>query len=179
MAVDFRVALMAEIAALDEELQTDERYVKLCELRRIAALYPAPTQSQQPDKLHDSAPPPANAANPSGSARKTTAVRERALREAKTYVAAERRIVPTRDIHQHLLNNDINVGGESPQNNLSALISRSGIFESHGRLGWTVMGSKVSESALNDEAGTEGEIVNADAAGAGSDVSAALDDLLS
>lgn len=160
MAADFRAALMAEIAFLEGELQADERYIKLEGLRRIAGLYPMSTQSQQTEKSPESAPAHPEDANRYTGTRKTTAVREQALHEAKTYVLAEHRVVPTRDIHQHLLDKGINVGGESPQNNLSALISKSGIFVAHGRSGWTVLEDSVSKS-LQDIQAAEDRLADA------------------
>ena len=42
---------------------------------------------------------------------------------------------------KHLTANNVEVGGSNPLNNLSAMLSTSGLFQSHGRKGWTIKGT--------------------------------------
>lgn len=135
---DFARALMAEIANLESELERDVRYVRLRELRRIHHLYasaiaevPSVAAVRQEQSATERAPQ-------RQSARQASPDRERALSAAKEYVTSLGRVVPTREILDQLVTSGIEVGGVSPLNNLSAMISTSGAFQSHGRKGWTM-----------------------------------------
>lgn len=135
---DFTAALMAEIASLESELEHDVRYVRLRELKRIHHLYGSPISDRS---LVAAARQDQSAVEPAPqrqSVRQSSPDRERALAAAKKYVASLGRVVPTREILDYLMTNGIEVGGTSPLNNLSAMISTSGAFQSHGRKGWTM-----------------------------------------
>ena len=49
---------------------------------------------------------------------------------------------PTAKILEELQNLDVSIPGDKAQNNLSAISSYSDDFKSHGRPGWTYIGSK-------------------------------------
>lgn len=135
---DFTAALVAEIASLESELEQDVRYVRLRELRRIHHLYgdlipgrPLVAAARQEQSAVEQAPQRQSVRQPSPD-------RGRALAAAREYVASLGHVVPTREILEYLMANGIEVGGASPLNNLSAMISTSGAFQSHGRKGWTM-----------------------------------------
>ena len=144
MAADFKTALTAEIAHLEAELQADVRYLRLKHLYGIAELYDATIA------------PPASAVQPFASValprkpptRKIDEARARALAESEKFVRSVGRVVPTKEIYAHISAIDgIELHGGSPQNNLSAMLSKSGRFVSHGRAGWTIKESPEGEGA--------------------------------
>ncbi len=135
---DFMAALLAEISSLESELEQDVRYVRLRELRRIPHLYPSATADASPATAANQDQPMAKRTQQRQTARQPSSDRERALAAAKVYVTSLDRVVPTREILEQLTANGIEVGGASPLNNLSAIISTSGAFQSHGRKGWTL-----------------------------------------
>lgn len=137
MSIEFTSALDDEIANLERELEQDVRYVRLRELKRLRQLYGKATSSQS--VTHAEVQRAASEQDqPRHFVRRTSTARERALAAAKEYIGELNRIVPTREVLEHLATNGIEVGGATPLNNLSAMISTSGIFESHGRRGWTI-----------------------------------------
>jgi len=135
---DFAAALMAEIASLESDLEHDFRYVRLRELRRIYHLYGNPIADTSPATAPGQEPSTTERTQQRQTVRQLSPDRERALTAAKDYVTGLDRVVPTREILEYLVQNRINVGGASPLNNLSAMISTSGVFQSHGRKGWTM-----------------------------------------
>jgi len=135
---DFMAALVAEIANLESELERDVRYVRLRELKRIQHLYGSPIPNRPLVAAARQEQSAAEHAPQRQSVRQPSPDRERALAAAKEHVASLGRVVPTREILDHLMASGIEVGGASPLNNLSAMISTSGAFQSHGRKGWTM-----------------------------------------
>lgn len=152
MGQDFSAALADEIASLETELAKDVRYLRLKELKRVALLYGGGLQqgahiTRHPISMMDGAAtlrPPVRQPSPS---------RERALTEALAFVERSGRLVPTREILDHLVATGIEVGGVSPLNNLSAMISTSGKFQSHGRSGWTMARPSVVVAGTSQNAG--------------------------
>lgn len=153
MAQDFSIALRAEIAELESALSADLRYKRLQELRRVLALYPPP--------------PPQRAMFAGGgepevsfgtfvtrtqSGRKTSPERAKALEVAKMFLANRVGPTPTRDIYDHIISLGLSIQGEVPVNNLSAMLSNSEDFLSHGRVGWTLRGKDdlIPDSVLRD-----------------------------
>lgn len=134
---EFMSALKAEIASLESELEQDFRYLLLRELRRVLHLYGNATSSEHATLSKKERAVPEGKQSRK-SVRRPTLERERALSAAKDYVANLDRVVPTREVLEHLMENGIEVGGSIPLNNLSALMSTSGQFQSHGRRGWTI-----------------------------------------
>lgn len=160
MANDFSTALRAEIAQLEASLEADVRFRRLRELRRVLDLYPAPQKSQG---LFVESSPEALAhwvSNRVVSSRRASPERAKALDVAKLFLANRVGPTPTREIYEHLVSLGINIPGEVPVNNLSAMLSNSGEFFSNGRTGWTLRGE---DSPIPDEVfRTVSEIILAD-----------------
>ena len=137
MSGDFVSALDAEIANLEQALEQDVRYIRLRELKKILRFYGGATSSQSAtlNKVQGMAP---EGKQSRPSVRQPSPAREKALAAVKEYIRGLDRIVPTRELLEHLAASGIEVGGASPLNNLSAMISTSGMFEAHGRGGWTI-----------------------------------------
>ncbi len=137
---DFVGALAAEIASLESALEKDVRYVRLRELRRVCILYEDAASSVSPPSITPVEDGASNseASRQRASMRQLSPNRERALAAAKEYVAKASRVVPTRELLEYIISEGIEVGGANQLNNLSAIISTSGIFRSHGRKGWTI-----------------------------------------
>ena len=124
----FVEALKAEITELEDQLARDPRYRQLQQLKRVLPLY-------------ENAPstPPARAASPSrvrsSGAPSASADAKNAVRQVLARTAWP---VATRDIVKALAARGVEIGGRVPQNTLSALLSKSDAFVSHGRSGWTL-----------------------------------------
>ena len=137
MSGEFMSALNAEIANLERELEQDVRYIRLRELKKILQFYGTATSSHS--ATFTKVPGVVSEGKQlRQSVRQPSSAREKALASAKEYIEKLNRIVPTRELLEHLVTNGIEVGGASPLNNLSAMISTSGMFVSHGRRGWTI-----------------------------------------
>lgn len=126
---DFLPALRAEIEQLQRELDDDPRALKLRELRRLLAIY---------EESQGSMPSPviANAPKSDRSRRATSATRRAAIDAARIFLRGRPEPTKTSDIYAHIKALGIEVGGENPQNNLSAMLHHSPEFISHGRGGW-------------------------------------------
>lgn len=135
MSAAFVTALDQEISALEEALNQDVRFVRLRELRRVRALY-----------KDETADLPQPHATPKGSLtilpkppiRRTSPERARATEAARLYLQNRTGPVPTADIYDHITSLGIALAGEEPRNNLSAMLSNSGLFQANGRAGWTL-----------------------------------------
>jgi hypothetical protein len=55
-----------------------------------------------------------------------------------TFLQRHDKPVPTAQILAHLDSRGISFGGQQPRNALSVLLSRSALFKTHGRQGWTL-----------------------------------------
>lgn len=144
-------ALNAEIANLERELEEDVRYVRLRELKKVLRFYgtAVPSQSAAPTEVQEEV---SQRKQLRQSVRQPSSAREKALVAAKEYIRGLDRIVPTRELLEQLVASGIEVGGATPLNNLSAMISTSGMFESHGRRGWTVKKTQTNlQSDGNDQ----------------------------
>lgn len=150
MSSDFYRALEAEIAGLEASLNADPRFKKLNQLRRVRELYehdPAPgvrpdaktapedfrpfhqdLKLQMPDRL-----PPQNKGG-----RRVSPERLKAMAYARELLGS--RTIPTRtaDILDYLEDHGVKIGGVDPLSNLSAMLSNTSGFKSHGRSGWTL-----------------------------------------
>jgi hypothetical protein len=129
---EFVAVVRAEIANLEARLHI---------LREVLRLYAGATNEKTPyagfvgDFAGTSFATP-DAASRAG--RRASPERERALEAARIYVANRSGPTPTAEILDHLVSIGIEVGGEKPVNNLSAMLSNSGLFQAHGRSGWTL-----------------------------------------
>jgi hypothetical protein len=140
MATDFIPALDAEIAALEEGLAADPRYLKLRELRRVRELY---TGNRPTDDLV--ARPRSNPLLRQRRAPSTH--RQKILDHAKEFLRGRTEPTTTAMIFD-AINPVVEIPGENPRNNLSAMLSNSPEFSSHGRAGWT-LASETTEAADN------------------------------
>lgn len=156
--VDFKDALRAEIAALEAQLQMTELYQKLQGLRSVLSLYDSGGGASEPgrDPRMLGKPPSLidtmirqlareNAAKEAatvGQQRSITRVpseaRAKAMELAELFLRNRSAPTPTRDILEHILANGGEIGGQEPVSNLSAMLSNSDKFQSHGRIGWTL-----------------------------------------
>lgn len=163
MSLDFMAALEAEIADLEAELRADVRFVRLDQLRRIYALYTDPDgalaemQPLGPRVINPGSVQGTSFAAPhvaaaiargvSRAGRKKSADKAQALEAVELHLNNRSGPVPTRELLEHLQDLGIEVGGSSPLNNLSAMLSNSDKFLSHGRLGWALTPQNASTDA--------------------------------
>ena len=147
MATDFPTALRAEIAQLEAALEADVRYRRLRELRRVLDLYPAPQPPQAFAPVDRQAIEAlanwAHSGTNRAITRRASPERAKALDVAKLFLTNRSGPTPTREIYEHLVSLGISVPGEVPVNNLSAMLSNSSEFFSHGRSGWTLKGDDI------------------------------------
>ncbi len=132
----FVEAMRAEIASLEAELARDVRFIRLRELRKLTPLYGDDNHAETPKPAAATAMP--SIARTRQSPRQSSSERESALASSREYIISRGDVVPTRDILVHLAKLEIEVGGSNPLNNLSAILSTSGLFRAHGRQGWTL-----------------------------------------
>jgi hypothetical protein len=145
MSGSFVAALKAEIANLEAELYENKVYRRLGEARQLLALY-----DDEPAESGRSALRQMFIANAvkRDAARRSSPDRAKALDAARMFLT--NRVgepTPTGIIYDHIVSLGIEIGGNEPRNNLSAMLSNSPIFQSHGRAGWT----------LTDEANADGD----------------------
>ncbi|MFY9294271.1 MAG: hypothetical protein WAP03_26845 [Methylorubrum rhodinum] len=139
MSAQFVAALEAEMAALREALSRDVRYLRLMEMERLRELYrePSDSGSQDSDQAVDRYPGGLRVA-PKPPVRKASPERERAIEAARLLITNRTGPVPTVDVYDHIVGLGITIRGENPVNNLSAMLSNSGLFKANGRAGWTM-----------------------------------------
>jgi hypothetical protein len=138
----FVEALKEEIAELEDQLARDPRYQKLRELKRVLPLYqnaPGTPAARTVSQSHT------RSFGVSGASADIKNAAEQVL-------AGVTRPVPTREILEMLTARGVKIGGSVPQNTLSAFLSKSDAFVSHGRSGWTlaVPNSHETETAGDD-----------------------------
>ncbi|MGX1741084.1 hypothetical protein ACWIEX_05950 [Bosea sp. NPDC055353] len=153
--MSFVAALKAEIANLEAELERSLTYIRLQEARRMLALYekdqPAEPKRRSPQidnlaaQLADVAKRYQNSLATIQKHQSPFQVRRGSPERAKALEAARLFLLnrvdeptPTAAIYDHILQLGIEIGGNDPRNNLSAMLSNSPIFQSHGRAGWTL-----------------------------------------
>jgi hypothetical protein len=129
---EFLPSLDAEIDRLEKAIEAIPEVVKLRELRRIRALYS--TTEQVLSSIQIIAKVEATQAG-----RRMSPERQRALDYIAQRLGADLAgPVRTSAILGMLTDVGIEIGGNDPLNNLSALLSTSGRFVAHGRSGWTL-----------------------------------------
>jgi hypothetical protein len=126
-------AFDAEIAELETSLANDPRSMRIGELRRMKEEY---RKISAPTELGTTVARLLKAATAPG--RKPSPERVRALEETKVLLNGRATPTKTADILGHLQEHGISIGGNDPQNNLSAMLYHSKEFQSHGRSGWTL-----------------------------------------
>lgn len=154
---DILAAIRSEANSLEQQLQSDPRYLKLQRLRELEALYdseasaskvlgvsqgtvfpvdaPAPPSPvPAPTQANVVAPPVVVAAR---FGRAPSPERIQALEQAAAFIKGRASPTKTSDILTAIEATGVKIGGEVPVGNLSAMLSRSKQFLSHGKAGWT------------------------------------------
>lgn len=138
---DFAQILRSEIESLEAEISNDPRYKKVESLKNVLALY-------------DSSGKDSDGEPQQGPLRTVTRVpsetRARAMELAELFLRNRAGPTPTRDILDHILSHGGEIGGREPVSNLSAMLSNSGTFQSHGRIGWTLRQNDMPEIRDSD-----------------------------
>ncbi len=114
-------ALDEEINALERKLQDDPKFIKLQELKRVRGLYPA-ASTHAPRRRSRTSPD-----------------RERILDAAETIIQGRTKPTTTAAMLERVQTEGLTVPGKDARNTLSAMLSHSDRFESHGRSGWTLV----------------------------------------
>lgn len=133
MPADFINALREEIGDLEKALAADPRHMKLRELRRVEALYAEPTRASF-STVRTSA----------STGRSPSPERIEVLKHVAQFLAGRSAPTPTAELYE-AISLMVNIPGASPRNNLSAMLSNSPDFRTHGRSGWTLV-SKLPEA---------------------------------
>jgi hypothetical protein len=119
-------ALDAEIAAKQAEVDAFPPYRQLQKLKATRAEYAG--RAARADHSWSNAQTRARA----------PATRSRMLARAAEIVGPRIEPLRTADIFDALVAEGFSIGGKDPRSNLSAMLSNSDDFESHGRKGWTL-----------------------------------------
>lgn len=127
----FLDALKAEINEIEAELAADPRFVKLRGLQAVLALYETSGRAREGISAEVAAPIRTVTRVPSEA-------RSRAMELAELFLRNRVGPTPTREILEHIQAFGGEIGGKEPVSNLSAMLSNSGKFQSHGRAGWTL-----------------------------------------
>lgn len=154
MSQQFLTALMEEISSLEAELQQDVRYRRLTELRKLLRLYENNARSAPESSLGANGTSDSVYGIRRGRVliqRRSSPERQKILELAYTYVGNRSDPVPTKEILAFLEGEGSRVPGENAINNLSAMLSNSELFSSHGRSGWTRSQSYFFSSELIEE----------------------------
>lgn len=161
MADQFAASLRAEIAALEGELTGNPTY------RKLKALMAALREYEGGESAHHGAPVGRAVAPHAGAPRVVMRAhspeRTRALDFARNYVRERNFPTPTREIFEAMEREGVRLGGKSPMNNLSAVLSNSDEFVSHGRSGWLLAENDPSKDVDVDiglGSGAEGDDPN-------------------
>ena len=130
MSTPFIAALESEIAELEGDLESDPRYLKLRELKRLRSLYANDTGRE----LLYAASRAARSVSRAIASRES---RNKDKVEAAAKFLEGRTVpVPTSQILENLLKQGLEINGQEPRNTLSAILSHSDLFASQGRSGW-------------------------------------------
>lgn len=113
--------LAREIAAAKEEIDKLERKIQV--LMELRSNYQS--QLERPVETGN-------------EARQATSRQMLATEAIVTLLQRHDKPVPTAQILAYLDSQGISFGGQQPRNALSVLLSRSALFKTHGRQGWTL-----------------------------------------
>lgn len=147
-------AFDAEIGNLERELEGDPRYVRLTQIRKMRADYlslagvQANPQADTP-KIMTGRPKRRQRADPA---------RQQLLEAVVEYLKDRKEPIKTADIFAYLDMFSIEVAGENPRNNLSAILHNSGLFKSFGRAGWMLPENAPEYERLRDSILSRGEL---------------------
>ena len=181
MSTGFKEALEREIGELERSLEADPRFIKLRELQRVAGLYSPTAQAVDSIKrivgaLGSAIPPRTGAPRfygggemlptPDGQRRVSGVLRQKVLEDAESILRGRTEPTKTADLYDSLVAAGHEIGGDDPKSNLSAMLSKSPLFRSHKRAGWTLV---ESQSTAPDDDTDEPEEVSAVSPGDGED----------
>lgn len=150
----FLKSLQEEIAALRTELEGDPRFIKLQKLQDVLLMYQGDTTygGIHPSQLHSSIyEPMAQSERLERRVRQPSGSRNSAIELATEFLKGRSKPTPTREIVEMLAENGISIGGKEPVSNLSAILSKSGVFTPVGRSGWFVRASEALDAAKADD----------------------------
>lgn len=151
MPDSFLEALDAEIADLENELARNPAYLKLCEAKRLRALYGGDGDGYTERAMLFTPPQPK--AGQAQRKRRTSSNRQ-AILDGAVEIIGPRGSDPTKtaDVLDELIAKGIEVPGNTPRNSLSAMLSTSDLFVSHGRSGWTLVENEsgTDESSVHE-----------------------------
>lgn len=156
MSSQFLAALDAEIAQLTASI--DDLGAKLGEAQRLRALYErdSPQRNGPQEEASSSSP-----RSPKGTGRRASPQAQRILDAVAAFIGSQKapfngafglRPVPTGQIAAHLQQVGIEVRGKNPRNSLSAMLSHSTRFVSHGRAGWTLAECEIDPAQRTETA---------------------------
>lgn len=179
MSTGFKEALEREISDLEKSLEADPRFIKLRELQRVASLYtpgvnPIDGLKAFVNLLRVGAPAHAQAGGGvipagigskqavfagggeaipvvDGQRRMQALTRQRVLEDAENILRGRTEPTKTADLYDDLVAAGHEIGGDDPKNNLSAMLSKSPLFRSHKRAGWTLVESQSTAPDEDDE----------------------------
>ena len=161
--------IRAEIASLEAELKADPRFAKLEGLKSVLALYEQPPG--HPEEVHTVVSvqahghkmgTPTRSSERSVAPRKTSEARAQAEHLSAEFLKGRTDPTPTRLIDEMLLERGVEIGGANRISNLSAILSKSGLFRPVGRKGWLL-----NERQDDDGAAAEPEYIADESAALG------------
>lgn len=142
-------ALKTEISALEAELSKSATWVKLVEARRLLGLYEGDLLATQ-DLDHARKISVIVTANTKRRSSKASPERRRILEQSAEILRGRSSPTRTAEIFKVLQSLGVEIPGEKPQNNLSAMLSNSPMFNSNGRAGWTLADTESPETPEGD-----------------------------
>lgn len=154
MSTGFKEALEREILELEKSLEADPRFVKLRELQRVTALYTPAAQAMDAFKTIVGSIASASSGRTTprsygggevvmdGQRRVSGMIRQKVLEDAENILRGRTEPTKTADLYDSLIVLGHEIGGDDPKNNLSAMLSKSQLFRSHKRAGWTLVESQ-------------------------------------
>ncbi|MER8787766.1 hypothetical protein NKH71_07870 [Mesorhizobium sp. M0983] len=138
----FKESLRQEIRELEEELRANALNKKLQGLKEVLALYE--TSGEEGGRPNEMLQPIRTVTRvPSES-------RAKAMELAELFLRNRSGPTPTREILDHIVTHGGEIGGREPISNLSAMLSNSNLFQSHGRVGWTLASGDEDTEPLED-----------------------------
>jgi hypothetical protein len=145
---DFGKTLLAEIEGLAADIadNPDPRYAKLEKLYEAAALYGLSVGIRA---IRETAENVRAAQRVISRQRSSSASRQAILDRAKEIIGEADTPVATATLFE-IISEEMEIPGTNPKNNLSAMLSNSDEFVSHGRAGWTLAETtEASDDLLN------------------------------
>jgi hypothetical protein len=168
MSTGFKEALEREIAELEKSLEGDPRFIKLRELQRVAGLYnPGAQAFDNIKQIVGTFFPPVGVRGAAavvaagigsrhaafagggeavpvmdGQRRLQAINRQKVLEDAENILRGRTDPTKTSDLYDDLVAAGHEIAGDDPKNNLSAMLSKSPLFRSHKRAGWTLVESQ-------------------------------------